>query len=912
MRTFFMLVLILLMSLPLGSAMTGQSASALPLLEANNAIQFSPESNLQSSPLMFIENVGQYDDRALFQMRGGDRTIWLTHDGIWVTLWKHPPSPFLAEGGDDLPSAMLWRAAEDERQPREGANLHLTFVGSNPQARLQPFNRLEVSVNYFVGNNPAAWHSDVPVWGGVRYIDLYPGIDLIVTGLNGQLFPSLICNLPCSDVLARVRIQVEGSKTARLSHSEKGQSILVMETAAGEYSLPLLNLVGIQPSRFPPILMQDRETLELSNPFTQIVAPTNRPAATALAGQLVYSTFIGGDDGSDVGMDVFVDQEGAAYLTGSTNSPDFPVTPGAITKDVIEVWGDVFVAKVNPSGTNLEYAAILGGSKGDDGYDIDVDDQGYATLTGSTVSLDFPTTPGSYDRLCGTDGNCNNTDTSLFWDVFVAKINPSGTALSYSTFIGGEGSDQSYGIDVMQGEAYIIGNTQSINFPTTPGAMDHGGQNYGTFIVKLNSNGSNLIYSTFMPSTFCTGHGCDIEVDGAGYAYITGVAGTSYLFPFTPGAFDAVGYGFPEAYVAKLNQTGTGVVYATFLGGSEFETPWGLTLDSVGNTYIVGRTGSKDFPTSPGAYDRVCGNGGSCSDAFVVKLNPTGTDIEYGTYLGGTGAECTTFATINKDCDIAINVQGNAYITGGTSSTDFPVTPGALDSYFEGYTEAFVAKLNASGSKLEYATYLGGEDQETGHGITVDKTGMVYVTGETGSIDFPTTPGSFDPNLKHLDASAFLSKLDLNVYPSVSASIPVSGGSLVSDADHTTYIFPADTFTSTVIVTHTLRTAGSMSSTGDLVSIQHFFDVVAVYADSGLPAIPLHPFTITVQYAQDELGVAIENTLGFYTWDGIYWVLQTGGLVDPAQNTVSVQASHFSWWSVLGETLRLYLPSLTR
>lgn len=280
----------------------------------------------------------------------------------------------------------------------------------------------------------------------------------------------------------------------------------------------------------------------------------------------------------------------------------------------------------------------------------------------------------------------------------------------------------------------MTGPTWSSNFPTTPGAIDttHNGRE-DVFVVKLNPHAGSLAYSTFLGSN---GHdeGYGIIVNGAGSAYVTGRT-SSIDFPVTPGAFDgSFNGGDYDAFVAKLNRTGSELVYATFLGGSDSDEGYSIVVDGVGRAYLAGRTASNNFPTTLNAFDGSF-NGGSY-DAFVARLNRTGSGLNYATFLGGSSSE--------EVRDIDVNEAGEAYVTGMTYSSDFPTTPGAFDRRFDGYSDAFVARLDPIGHRLTYATFLGGGSGESGSGIALDRRGNAYVAGSTDSNDFPTTPGAFN------------------------------------------------------------------------------------------------------------------------------------------------------------------------
>ena len=283
----------------------------------------------------------------------------------------------------------------------------------------------------------------------------------------------------------------------------------------------------------------------------------------------------------------------------------------------------------NPA--DLLYATFLGGSGDDSGYGIAVDAAGYAYVTGYTQSDDFPTTPGAFD----TSGNG-------WYDVFVAKLNPAGSRLAYATFLGGSGDDSGYGIAVDgAGSAYVTGKTYSTDFPITPGAVDTSYNSvYDAFVVKLNPAGSGLAYATYLGG--CTGDiGRGIALDEAGSAYVTGK--TSGCFPTTPGAFDtSYNNAHNRAFVAKLNPTGSGLAYATYLGGTRTyeafysdDYGWGIAVDEAGHAYVTGQTDASDFPTTPGAFDTSFDS--AYGGPFVAKLNPTGSGLTYATYWADRG-----------------------------------------------------------------------------------------------------------------------------------------------------------------------------------------------------------------------------------------------------------------------------------
>jgi len=305
--------------------------------------------------------------------------------------------------------------------------------------------------------------------------------------------------------------------------------------------------------------------------------------------------------------------------------------------------------------------------------------------------------------------------------------------LSYSTYLGGNGSDVGYAIAAdAAGNVYVAGETGSTNFPTTTGAFQTtNGGNDGCFVAKLNAVGTALTYSTYLGgSSYDTCFG--IAVDAGGNAYLTGRTYSSD-FPTTAGAYQtAFGGGSYDGFVTKLNPTGTALVYSTYLGGSNDDFGQIIAVDSSGNSYVTGVTYSSNFPITPGSFQTILHG---ADNAFITKLNPTGTALVYSTFLGGTGD--------NGGLGIAVDPTGNAYVTGYTRTTDFPTTPGAFQMTNGGTNGAFVTKLNPTGSALVYSTFLGGSNDDLGFGIAIDTAGNAYVTGFTRSTDFPTTTGAY-------------------------------------------------------------------------------------------------------------------------------------------------------------------------
>jgi hypothetical protein len=367
----------------------------------------------------------------------------------------------------------------------------------------------------------------------------------------------------------------------------------------------------------------------------------------------------------------------------------------------------------------ISSSSYIGGTNNDVAHDIAVDSLGNAYLTGETFSASFPGT---------------TTPVYVFHEAFVTKLNPAGSAILYSTYLGGSGNEIANRIAVdSTGNAYVVGTTDSPNFPVTAGsfqALPQGGVD--TFVTKLSSTGS-IAYSTYLGGNG-TDTGRGIVVDAAGSAYITGQT-SSTAFPTTAGAFKTVRAGDGDAFVTKLNAAGSALSYSTLLGGGDTDGSSAIAVDAGGNAYVTGFTRSANFPITAGAFQASLA--GDADDAFVTKLNPSGSALVYSTFLGG----------INDDIgnDVAVDSLGSAYVTGDTRSPNFPVTPGAFQTTYVD-RDAFVTKLNLSGSALAYSTYLTGDGDESSRSVAVDASGNAYVTGRTVSTNFPKVHQLPQPN----------------------------------------------------------------------------------------------------------------------------------------------------------------------
>ncbi|HSB18321.1 MAG TPA: SBBP repeat-containing protein [Bryobacteraceae bacterium] len=517
--------------------------------------------------------------------------------------------------------------------------------------------------------------------------------------------------------------------------------------------------------------------------------------------QLRYLTYLGGASEDRI-YSAAGTPASEAWVTGVTISADFPVTLGAWGGSLTRGGFDSFASRLDPLGSTLAFSSFLGGGGSSDaeaGNSISVDATGNAYVTGTTISTDFPVNEGA---LQNTPGGNSNTD------VFVTKIDPAGKNIVYSTYFGGSDKETGTGIAVdAAGSAYVVGVK---GYGTLPCPAERSRGSGMAFVVKLSPMGSDVAYCYSLG-----GNGYEtsaaVAVDGSGSAYVTG-ATASANFPVTPGALQAVFKGQRDAFITKVDPNGTALLYSTFLGGSGFDDPSSIAIDSSGNVYVAGMTTSQDFPATAGAYQTRFGGGGW--DTFVVKLNAGGASLGYATYLGGDGndevygiagdpagntylAGQTTSANFpttegsftvagrsfvtklnaagsaivfsnrlaegNDEAGraVAVDSSGNVVVAGRTTSAGLRVSEDAFQVALRGQSDGFLMKLDPAGKSLLYGTFLGGSGPDTAASVALDSAGNAYLTGQTGSADFPATAESFQPGLRG-PRNAFVAKVDFS------------------------------------------------------------------------------------------------------------------------------------------------------
>lgn len=668
----------------------------------------TPQQAYATSALSFEANIGQTDSRVDFIARGSGYSLFLTSAG--PTLRMRSPAKGL---DDDL--AGQQKGLGLDVNPSPGGVFGMKLLGAQSDPSVEGLKELPSKSNYFLGQDAGKWRTNVTQYSRVKYHDVYPGVDLVFYGTQGQLEYDFVV-APGANPGA-IRLQPQGAKGTRI---ERGGD-LVGEVAGSE--IRQYRPIAYQDWNGHRHLLKARYVDRGSGEIGFEVAGYRADRALVIDPVLAYSSFLGGsllDSAHAVAVDAF----GNVYLTGETASLDFPTQN---PEQPANAGGsDAFITKIDPSG-NLIFSTYLGGSGNENNFrtgvessGIAVDGAGNVSVTGRTSSTDFPTINALSSSYQGGD-----------YDAFIAQLSADGTTLLYSTYLGGAANDSGNGIAVdSSGSIYVTGGTKSdVDFPISPGAFQRFpvGQ-LEAFVTKIDprqQGAASLVYSTFLGGGGID-RGTGITVDGAGNAYVTGLT-ESTDFPVTPGSFQSTYNGGRDAFVAVLTPDGTAQIYSTFLGGRGADLGSSIAVDAAGNAYVAGETTSPDFPLM-NAFQSA--NGGS-TDAFVAELDPTGSILKYSTYLGGTA--------IDRATSIALDRTGKIFLAGETSSDNFP-TASPFQGARGGLKDAYVAQLDpslAGVASLLFSSFLGGSSNDIAFGIALNSSGDAWVVGETASANFP-------------------------------------------------------------------------------------------------------------------------------------------------------------------------------
>jgi Tol biopolymer transport system component len=723
----------------LQSASVSPSVSQRDIVGSNHPALTDAYRNL---PMTFEKNQGQVDPRVKFISRGSGYNLFLTPDEAVLAL-NRPVQ-------QDDRSPIEQRHVRDKESPQEPDVIRMSLLGANSSARLDGIEHLEGKANYFIGNNPANWRREVPLYSGVQYQGVYPGIDLLFRGDGNELeYDFLIAPTGNPNL---IRLHYSGATEIDLDpggnliiHTERGQ---VQQKSPSIYQLEdgLRKNVG---GRYV-LRGEDEVGIEIDNydaSKTLVIDPT-----------LVYSTYLGGSS-DDVGYSVAVDAQGSAYVTGRTLSANFPVSNPF--HSTTSGGHDVVVTKLNAAGSGIIYSTYVGGAADDVGTSIALNSSGEAYVTGYTKSTNFPIANGLQTSYGGG-----------LSDAFLFRLSATGNSLLYCTYSGGNGEDVGTSIALDSSRnIYGIGYTTSTNLPAVNAIQPFNAGGYDAYLIELAPSGTAITFSTYAGGSG-TDYGNGITVDSAGYIYAIGDTSSTNLptvnalQPFNAGGFDA--------FLAKLTPSGSSIVFSTYAGGNGTDSGDGIAIDGSGNICTVGYTNSTNLalivnavqPSKSGGYD-----------AFVAKLNSTGNAVQYSTFLGGTGDDF--------GYSIAADSNGYVYVIGVTSSFDYPLV-NPVRSY-SGGRDVFITKLWPSGSTILFSTCLGGSSDDYGFGIAADESGSVYVTGTTSSTNFSTVSPIQPARGGGLDM--FLAKLTTGT---TTAGAKIVFGSSRNNRNHDIYLMDTD------------------------------------------------------------------------------------------------------------------------
>jgi hypothetical protein len=654
---------VLAAALAAGLLNIGSSPAPVPALPSQERIA----ADYGKLPLRFEANRGQVDAQVRFLSRGPGYSLFLTSREAVLTLSG-------AQGADD-------------------AVVRMRLLGAAASPQVAGTDRLPGHANYLTGSDPKAWQTHVPSYAGVRYDEVYPGIDVAYHGTQRKLeYDFLVA--PHVDPGA-IRMQFGGTGDAPVLERNGD---LVIRTPGGELRQP--RPVVYQQIDGARRTVAGRYVLLGGGKVGFALGSYDRRRTLVIDPVLSYATYLGGT-GTDTPTAIAVDADGSAYVTGSTTSTSFPTqSPLQAAKGAGDTT-DAFVSKLSANGSALVYSTYLGGSEADVGRGIAADATG-AYVVGSTASTNFPLA----NALQAAKGAGATTD------AFVAKLNATGSAFVYSTYLGGGLADTAFGVAVDAGKAYVAGSAASTDFPVANALQAANAGATDAFAARLNATGSALEYSTYLGGASAdSAAGIAVE---AGSAYLTGQT-ASTAFP-TANALQAANGGGTDAFVTKLNAAGSALAYSTYLGGGAADNADGIAVRS-GSAYVAGDTSSTNFPTASPVQAAAAGGG----DAFVTRLNAAGSALAYSTYLGGSQSDGAN--------GIAVDAAGLASIVGSTSSGDYPLRdPLAVK---EGNADFLVSQLDAAGSELVLSSPLGGSASESGTAIAVDAAGSAYLTGSS-------------------------------------------------------------------------------------------------------------------------------------------------------------------------------------
>ena len=702
----------------------------------------STRSTFLSLPLSFEANHGQAGKGVQFLAHGNGYTLLLTDDGFEMALRK----PELQRNSqirdrNNTKFASRQTGVDGGRALRNNADLRVRLVGANRQASVQGREKLPGRTSYFIGSDPRKWSADIPTFSRVQFADVYPGVDLVYYGNQRQLEYDFV--VAPGGKADKILLKIEGADEVAVD--EQGDLRLLTSDNAVLLRKPNVYQLKKGTKQMVPahyVISGKREVRFALGSYDRRLPLVLDPVVS-------YETFLGGD-GDDFAHTIAVDAAGSVYLAGQTQSTNFPTKSPIQASLSGSLCGDfpctmAFVAKFTPDGSSLVYSTYLGGSAENSALGIAVDSAGNAYLTGATNSSDFPET-----ARISTAGS----------GAFVTKLSASGTALSYSVLLGGANGASGAGIAVNTlGNAFVVGNTRSSDFPTTAGALQavFGGTAGGdgdAFVSKISVDGKSLVYSTYLGGS-ADESGRAIAIDADGNAYVAGTT-QSTDFPVAQ-AFQGVcsaNCSNTDVFVSKLDSAGAHLIFSTYLGGMGSEDAKGIAINSSREVYVAGNTQSFDFPTI-NAFEAGNPSSNGFPITFLAKFHADGASLAFSTYVQGL-----SFASL------ALDPSNNIYLSGFGGSAIHIVNP--VQGVLTGCCMTLM-KFNPTASTLIYSTYFGAGAPLSSH-VTADSLGNAYVTG-TALAGLPLTPAPFQSQFGGqgvIGGDVYLTKVSATDAPGVS------------------------------------------------------------------------------------------------------------------------------------------------
>lgn len=680
----------------------------------------------------FIENSGQWNNDVLFLAKSNGMKAWITTFGVVYDYYTITANSLFNANSLAEENGM-------ENYRLKGHTFAIRYIDASNRIEAVTADKQKYYYNYFINNNRGV---NVPLYEEVIIENIYDGIDIRYYFDGGYLRYDF--KVAAGADINSIKMSIEGIGSLEVNSENE----LIIATSLGEVCHG--NILAFQNSWYGLKPVECGYAFDGEGNITFTTSGFNQ-VKPLIIDPLVFSTFSGGSN-LDKAVAITTDDDDNLYIAGWTFSDDYPATFGAYDRSY-NGDHDVFVSKFNSDGSALIYSTYIGTGGTEYVKDIAVDASGNVIITGGTMGTAYPTTPGAYDETFNGAR-----------DIYVTKFNSTGSALLYSTFIGGADWDnaEALGIDDA-GNVYITGITWSTDYPTSAGAFDrtHNGGRDDAFLTKLNSSGSAIIFSSYLGGNNYD-NAFDIVIDD-NKAVITGYT-VSPDFPTTAGVYDPTHNNGKDVFITKFNATGSSLLYSTYLGGNAGEEAYGIDINPSGWVIVTGYTNSIDFPTTASAYDGTYNTG---DDVFIAILSSTASGLLYGTFLGGGNSECGNA--------VAYDNTGSFCVTGKTTSTTFPTTSGCFDDSYNGLGDAFISKFNSGGNVLIYSTYLGGSNSDIANDFFLIADKDAVITGETHSTDFPVTGGGYDQT-HNGNSDAFISQMKMTaVIPTIILNAPNGG-----------------------------------------------------------------------------------------------------------------------------------------